>query len=149
MKRDALRPKIFAFVIPQLSKAETKWGNTVHLTFPSPADTTEGSLALGDRLTTGNEQCSICFGKFGPVWPDNPVMSHCKHIFCTQCIFDWFRFAQCSDQCSLPCFRPPCPVCREPLVPVGSSFFWPQARTVEGRQEFFEKSHQKLGYHGF
>ncbi|XP_053214798.1 RING finger protein 151-like [Panonychus citri] len=53
--------------------------------------------------------CAICFGVF-----NNPVADDCGHIYCAECLFDWFKV---KDTCPISCSKIRKETIRKPPLP--------------------------------
>jgi len=62
-----------------------------------------GAYATPEQVATSGDTCSICQEKM-----KNPLMLHCKHIFCEECVSEWFEREKT------------CPLCRAVIRSAGN-----------------------------
>jgi len=62
-----------------------------------------GTYATTEQLTLAGDMCSICQEKM-----KNPIILQCKHIFCEECVSEWFEREKT------------CPLCRAVIKTAGN-----------------------------
>ncbi|KAF4359066.1 hypothetical protein G4B88_020610, partial [Cannabis sativa] len=89
-----------------------------------------GSYATSEQVSAAGDLCAICQEKMHA-----PILLRCKHIFCEDCVSEWFERERT------------CPLCRALVKPAGIKSYGDGATNtptiIDGNLSFFE-NHKRV-----